>query len=88
MFGPSFCFVYVPKLFNTINLVERLKDCELNWTLSTKTYLAVSDYIRPLCLPPPEFQTNDFVNKLAIVTGWGITSFDENGDYNNYSIYY
>lgn len=28
-------------------------------------------YVRPICLPPYEFSTNEYTGKLPIVAGWG-----------------
>uniref|UniRef100_A0A1B6H1G6 Peptidase S1 domain-containing protein n=1 Tax=Cuerna arida TaxID=1464854 RepID=A0A1B6H1G6_9HEMI len=36
-----------------------------------KTKVPYSDLIRPICLPPPEFQNNLFVGFSPVVAGWG-----------------
>uniref|UniRef100_A0A1B6KZV1 limulus clotting factor C n=1 Tax=Graphocephala atropunctata TaxID=36148 RepID=A0A1B6KZV1_9HEMI len=38
-----------------------------------KTKVTFSELVRPICLPPPEFQTNMFVGYSPIVAGWGKT---------------
>lgn len=49
--------------FNDIALVR----------LASEVY--ITDKIAPICLPSPNMINDDFVGKLATVSGWGDTSF-------------
>uniref|UniRef100_A0A1B6GZ11 Peptidase S1 domain-containing protein n=1 Tax=Cuerna arida TaxID=1464854 RepID=A0A1B6GZ11_9HEMI len=48
--------------------VTRLNDIAI---IKIKEKVQFTDLIRPICLPPPEFRTNMFVNFAPVAAGWG-----------------
>uniref|UniRef100_A0A1B6M2R4 Peptidase S1 domain-containing protein n=1 Tax=Graphocephala atropunctata TaxID=36148 RepID=A0A1B6M2R4_9HEMI len=50
------------------NTVTKLNDIAI---IKLKEKVQFTDLIKPICLPPTEFNTNTFLNHASVVAGWG-----------------